>query len=79
MKVKDGSRASEEQPMTDADGQLRMGSKPKSGSIKIRSFSRHRTLATMPIYRDERDRSATQRTLADIVASTLGARAATPY
>jgi hypothetical protein len=37
----------------------------------LRHFSRHRTLATMLIYRDEHDREATQRSLADIVAATL--------
>jgi hypothetical protein len=49
---------------------------PISGTYKlrldqIRHFSRHRLLATMLIYRDEHDKAATQRTLADVVASTL--------
>ncbi len=37
----------------------------------IRAFSRHRTLATMLVYQDERDRMATQRRLTDVVAATL--------
>jgi integrase/recombinase XerC len=41
------------------------------GLDQIRHFSRHKTLATMLIYRDEHDKAATQRTLADVVASTL--------
>jgi integrase/recombinase XerC len=41
------------------------------GLDRIRAFSRHRTLATMLVYRDEHDRSEAQRTLADVVASTL--------
>jgi hypothetical protein len=44
--------------------------RPASGSTRF-GFSRHKTLATMLIYRDEHDREATQRTLADVVASTL--------
>src|SRR5688500_19064477 len=38
---------------------------------QIRAFSRHRTLATMLVYRDERDRMATQRRLTDVVAASL--------
>jgi integrase len=38
---------------------------------QIRHFSRHRTLATMLLYRDEHHRAATQRTLADVVVGTL--------
>jgi hypothetical protein len=41
------------------------------GLDQIRHFSRHKTLATMLVYRDEHDKAATQRTLADVVASTL--------
>jgi hypothetical protein len=37
----------------------------------LRAFSRHRALATMLVYRDEHDRSATHRQLTDIVAATL--------
>ena len=39
---------------------------------QIRAFSRHRTLATMLVYRDERDRMATHRRLTKVVAETLG-------
>lgn len=41
------------------------------GLDQIRAFSRHRTLQTMLCYRDEHDRLATHRQLADIVAATL--------
>jgi integrase/recombinase XerC len=41
------------------------------GLDQIRAFSRHRTLATMLVYRDEHDRAGVQRQLADVVASTL--------
>jgi integrase len=41
------------------------------GLDQVRAFSRHRSLATMLVYRDERDRIATQRQLADIVAETV--------
>jgi integrase/recombinase XerC len=47
------------------------GQKAGIGLDQIRHFSRHRMLATMLIYRDEHDREATQRTLADVVAATL--------
>jgi hypothetical protein len=47
------------------------GQKAGVGLDQIRHFSRHRTLATMLIYRDEHDKAATQRTLADVVGSTL--------
>jgi hypothetical protein len=40
------------------------------GLDQIRHFSQHRTLATMLIYRDEHDKAAVQRTLADVVASS---------
>jgi len=50
---------------------IEYGQKAGVGLDQIRHFSRHRTLATMLIYRDEHDRAATQRTLADIVAATL--------
>jgi hypothetical protein len=43
------------------------------GLDQIRAFFRHRTLATMLIYRDEHDRLATHRRLADVVAATLTA------
>jgi integrase/recombinase XerC len=41
------------------------------GLDQIRAFSRHRTLATMLVYRDEHDRAGIQRQLADVVAGTL--------
>jgi hypothetical protein len=41
------------------------------GLDQIRHHSRHKTLATMLIYRDEHDKAQTQRTLADVVASAL--------
>ena len=50
---------------------IEQGQKAGLGLDQIRHFSRHRTLATMLIYRDEHDREVTQRTLADIVAATL--------
>jgi integrase/recombinase XerC len=50
---------------------IEKGQQAGVGLDQIRAFSRHRTLATMLIYRDEHDRAATQRTLADVVASSL--------
>lgn len=47
------------------------GQKAGLGLDQIRHFSRHKTLATMLIYRDEHDKAATQKTLADVVAGTL--------
>lgn len=47
------------------------GQRAGVGLDQIRAFSRHRTLATMLVYRDEHDRMATHRQLADIVAATL--------
>jgi hypothetical protein len=41
------------------------------GKEQVRHFSRHKALATMLIYRDEHDRAATHRTLADVVARTV--------
>jgi len=41
------------------------------GLDQIRAFSRHWTLATKLVYRDERDWMATQRRLTDVVAGTL--------
>jgi integrase/recombinase XerC len=48
------------------------GQKAGVGLDQIRHFSRHRNLATMLIYRDDVDKAATQRTLADLVAGSLG-------
>jgi integrase/recombinase XerC len=50
---------------------IEKGQQAGVGLDQIRHFSRHRTLATMLVYRDEHDKAATQRTLADVVASTL--------
>lgn len=50
---------------------IELGQEAGIGLDQIRHFSRHRTLATMLVYRDEHDRTATQRTLADVVAGTL--------
>lgn len=50
---------------------IEQGQRAGVGLDQIRHFSRHRALATMLIYRDEHDRAATQRTLADVVAATL--------
>src|SRR5262245_65233789 len=47
------------------------GQKAGVGLDEIRAFSRHRTLATMLIYRDEHNREAVHRTLADVVATTI--------
>jgi integrase len=47
------------------------GQKAGIGLDQIRHHSRHKTLATMLIYRDEHDKAATQRTLAEVVAGTL--------
>jgi hypothetical protein len=38
---------------------------------KIRAHSRHRSIATLMLYVDEHDRQQTQKTLGDLVASTL--------
>jgi hypothetical protein len=46
---------------------------PGVGPDQIRAFSRHRTLATMLVYRHEDDRMGTLRQLADVVAATLTA------
>jgi hypothetical protein len=48
-----------------------VGQKAGLGLDQIRHFSRHRSLAPMLIYRDEHDKAAAQRTLADVVAQTL--------
>jgi hypothetical protein len=52
-------------------GAIEKGQQVGFGLDQIRAFSRHRTLATMLIYRDEHDREQTYRTLADVVASSL--------
>lgn len=50
---------------------IEKGQQAGIGLDRIRAFSRHRTLATMLIYRDEHERTALHRTLADVVASAL--------
>lgn len=50
---------------------IEYGQKAGLGLDQIRHFSRHKALATMLIYRDEHDRAAVQKTLADVVADTL--------
>ena len=49
------------------------GQRDGVGLDEVRTFSRHRTLETMLVYRDEHDRMATHRRLADLVAGTLTA------
>jgi hypothetical protein len=46
-------------------------SKAGLGLDKIRAHSRHRTIATLMIYVDQHEKDQTQRTLADLVASTV--------
>ena len=50
---------------------IEKGQQAGIGLDQIQAFSRHRTLATMMVYRDLHNRSAVQRTLADIVARAL--------
>jgi integrase/recombinase XerC len=50
---------------------IEKGQQAGVGLDQIRAFSRHRSLATMLIYRDEFDRASTQKTLVDVVARTL--------
>jgi integrase len=50
---------------------IEKGQQAGIGLDRIRVFSRHRTLATMLVYRDEHDKAGAQRTIADVVASTL--------
>jgi hypothetical protein len=57
--------------MTRRPSAIENGQQAGVGLDQIRAFSRHRTLATMMICRDEHDRAAVQRTLADVVANTL--------
>ena len=52
---------------------LDLGQRAGLGLDKTRAFSRHRTIATLMIYVDETDRAQTQKTLGDLVASTLTA------
>ena len=48
-----------------------LGQRAGLGLDNIRAFSRHRTIATLMIYVDEHDRAQTQKTLGDLVVSTL--------
>lgn len=48
-----------------------LGAKAGLGLDKIRAHSRHMNISTLQIYIDDHDRAQTQRTLADLVASTL--------
>jgi len=48
-----------------------LGQRAGLGLDKIRAHSRHRTIATLMLYVDEHDRAGTQRSLADLVASTV--------
>jgi hypothetical protein len=50
---------------------IEKGQQAGVGLDQIRHFSRHKTLATTLIYRDEHEKAATQKTLADVVAGTL--------
>ena len=50
---------------------IQEGQRAGLGLDQIRHFSRHRTLATMLIYRDEHDKAAAQRTIADVVTAKL--------
>src|SRR5262245_33690868 len=50
---------------------IEKGQQAGVGLDQIRAFFRHRTLATILIYRDEHDRAMVHRTLADVVANTL--------
>jgi integrase/recombinase XerC len=50
---------------------IALGQRAGLGLDKIRAHSRHRTIATLMLYNDEHDRQGTQKTLADLVASTL--------
>jgi integrase/recombinase XerC len=52
---------------------IQEGQRAGLGLDQIRHFSRHRTLATMLIYRDEHDKAAAQRTIADVVAASIAA------
>jgi integrase len=51
-----------------------LGQRAGLGLDKIRAFSRHRTIATLMTYVDERDREQTQRALGEMVAGSLTTR-----
>lgn len=48
-----------------------LGQRAGLGLDKIRAHSRHRSIVTLMVYIDEHDRTKTQKSLADLVASTL--------
>jgi integrase len=48
-----------------------LGQQAGLGLDKIRAFSRHRTIATLMIYVDAHDQEQTQRTLSELVATSL--------
>ncbi len=50
---------------------IERGQKAGVGLDQIRTFSRHRSLITMLIYRDEHNWEQTHRILADVVADAL--------
>lgn len=50
---------------------IEQGQKAGIGLDQIRHFSRHKQVATMMLYRDERDQAKTQEQLARIVAGSL--------
>ena len=50
-----------------------LGQRAGLGLERIRAHSRHRSIATLMTYVDEHDRTAIQRSLADLVDSTLTA------
>jgi integrase/recombinase XerC len=53
---------------------IEQGQKAGVGLDQIRHFSRHKQVATMMLYRDERDQAATQAQLATIVGDSLKRR-----
>jgi hypothetical protein len=50
---------------------IEQGQKAGVGLDQIRHFSRHKQVATMMLYRDERDQAETQAQLARIVAGSI--------
>jgi hypothetical protein len=50
-----------------------LGQRPGLWLDKIRTHSRHKSIATLMLYVDEHNRIGTQRSLAGLIASTVGA------
>jgi integrase/recombinase XerC len=50
-----------------------LGQRAGLGLDKIRAFSRHRSIVTLMVYVDEREREQTQRTLSDLIARSVHA------